>query len=954
MSARIRTGYSFRSAVGHLKEVISRIEECGWKHAPITDTASAFGWVKWNKLCAKAGLHPVFGVELGVSPAIHAKKPAIDRWTFIAKDNLRSINELIGLATSQFRYEPLLNVEQAMAAKNVFKIVGHRSQLENLKPQDDLFFPLAPSTARGQFKLAMEAGFQPIATSDNRCTREGDLAFYEVLCGRNASTQSYAQHILSDDEWKVATAWGKAWARVAIENREAVWSQSTASLRPATLLHPPKKQSLEAMCKAGAKRLGCDLKRPEYRERLKRELKLIADKNFEDYFYIIADMCQWARKRMIVGPARGSSCGSLVCYLLEITTVDPIPYGLIFERFIDVNRDDLPDIDIDFSDTKRQLVFDYMADKYGSDRVARLGTVAMYQPRSALQETRAALDVPPWKLNPVLEAIIERSSGDSRALQATEDTLNDTEAGRELLVEFPEMKMAMRMEGHPRHFSQHAAGIVLTETPVIDYIAVDSRTGATHCDKKDAEDLNLLKIDALGLTQLSVFEDALQMAGLPMHHLFSIPMNDPAALDVLNKLHFSGIFQFNGLAVQSVSSAVKIKDVEDIISITALARPGPLNTGGTNHWIKVKNGEPVTYPHKLFEPYLRNTLGVVAYQEQVMEIGRNIGDLSWGDVTALRKAMSKSLGKEYFDQFGDKWKARAIEKGVPEETATKVWDDLCAYGAWAFNRSHAVAYGLVSYYCCWMKAHYPLEFAAATLSHTDSVDTQIKILRELKAEGTDYIPADIELSTDRWTIGWKDGKKLLVGPLSTVKGIGPKLTEQIMSARKKGEPLPPRAEKLLTNPVTEIDSIWPITDRFKIVLPDPRTKNILSQPVPIVNVVSSKDRGEYEVMVFCSFVNIKPRDENEEMKVAQRGYKVKGPTKYLGLRLQDDTDVIFAKINRFDYETIGKAIVERGRPGKCLYAVKGTVPPDFRMIRVKQVRYIGDMENDNAPLDTSK
>lgn len=598
MSARIRTGYSFRNAVGHLPEVIARIQECGWKHAPITDTASTFGWVKWKKLCTKADLTPVFGVELGVSPNRNAKKPSVDRWTFIAQDRLRPISELVALATQQFRYEPLLSVEQALEAKGVFKIIGHRSQLENIPPgTDDLFFALSPSTARGQYRQAQELGFRMIACSDNRFTQEGDMAFYEVLCGRNASTQSYPQHILTDAEWKGATQWARDGHREALSNRERVFSGSTATFAPATLLHPKRPASLKTLCERGAKKLGCDLKRPEYAARLKKELDLIASKKFEDYFYIISDVCQWARERMIVGPARGSSCGSLVCYLLEITTVDPIPYGLIFERFIDVNRDDLPDIDIDFSDQKRNMVFDYMKEKYGAERVARLGTVAMYQPRSALNEVRAALDVPPWKVNPVLDSIIERSSGDSRALQATEDTLRDTEAGRELLAEFPEMLIATRMEGHPRHFSQHAAGIVLTETPVIDYVTVDSRTGATHCDKKDAEELNLLKIDALGLTQLSIFEDALEMAGLPMHHLETIPLDDPLAFDVLNKRQYSGVFQFNGLALQMVSTQVHVDTIEDIISITALGRPGPLNTGGTDHWIKVKNGAPITYPH---------------------------------------------------------------------------------------------------------------------------------------------------------------------------------------------------------------------------------------------------------------------------------------------------------------------------------------------------------------------
>lgn len=950
MSARIRTGFSFRNAVGHTPEVISRIQECGWRYAPITDTASAFGWVKWKKACAKAGLKPVFGIELAVSHSVTAKKPTYDKWTFIARDSLEPLSELLHTATKQFHYEPVLKIEQAHEAEGVFKIIGHRTPLEHLLPvlsDPDTFVALSPSLARGHYRALRDAGARFIACSDNRYPREKDRAFYEVLCGRSASTQSYPQALLTDTEWIEAIPWAREAAAEALNNREAVLSSSVAELRSATLLQPEKPAPLRKLCEEGAKRIGINLKDPVYKARLDRELTLIEEKRFEDYFFIIADVCTWARERMLVGPARGSSCGSLVCYLLGITTVDPIPYGLLFERFIDINRDDLPDIDIDFSDQKRHQVFDYLKEKYGAERVARLGTVTMYQPRSALNETRASLGIQPWELNPVLDSIIERSSGDARALQSTEDTFKDTEAGREFIAKYPEMMIATRFEGHPRHYSQHASGVVITQEPVTDYIPIDARTGSTHCDKRDAEDLNMLKIDALGLTQLSIFEDALELAGLPLHHLETLPLDDPAAFEVLNKGHFSGIFQFNGLAVQQITKQTVTTHIEHIISITALARPGPLNTGGTDKWVKIRTGQAsVSYPHPAFEPYLKNTLGVVAYQEQVMEIGRNIGDLSWGDVTALRKAMSKSLGAEFFNQYGDRWKEGAAKRGIPEEIRNKVWDDLCAYGSWAFNRSHAVAYGLVSYYCCWLKAHYPLAFAAATLTHTSNVDTQVKLLRELEAEGVSYIPADLRFSREKWTLGERDGKQVLVGPLTTVRGIGPKLLAQIVYAQRNNLDLPPRAAKLLAEPVTDIDSIWPITQRFAEIMPDPRTRNILTAPTRLIDAVADPERGEYSVLVLCTLAQIKPRDENEEMTVAKRnGRRTQGPTRYLNLRLQDDTDVVFAKIDRWRFEELGQPILERGRAGKALYAIKGSIPPDFRMIRISAVRYIGDMDS---------
>jgi DNA polymerase III alpha subunit len=951
---KVRTGYSFRSAAGKLEDVIDRLKEIGATHAPITDRASTFGFYRWKKLAEKAGLIPVFGVELAVTASINEKKPSVDHWTFIAQDSLAPINRLVEIATMQFRYQPLLTLEQAATFEGVSRITGHRPQLDWAgQAQRGLLEPihvaLGPSSPRGVVKAARAHGWKLVATSDNRFVRPENKGFYEVLTGRNAETQTYDQFIQDEQQWRESIAHhalSKLEVDQALANSRAILERHTATLQRAKLPHPERPDTLRNMCMAGAAKIGCDMTQKVYQDRLDRELTLIEQKGYEDYFYIVADVCQWARARMIVGPARGSSCGSLVCFLLGITTVDPIPHGLIFERFIDINRSDMPDIDIDFSDQQRYMVFEYINERYGSTVSARLGTVAMFQPRSALIEVGAALNLPKWKCDAVAESLIERSSGDSRAMHTLEDTLRTMPAGQVLLADHPEAIITTQFEGHPRHYSQHAAGVVIADRPITDFVAVDHRTGATMCDKKDAEDgYNLLKIDALGLTQLSVFEDCLEMAGLPRDHLEKLPLDDPAAFEVLNKAQWSGIFQFNGQALQSITKQFRVDKFDDIVSVTALGRPGPLASGGAHEWIKRRNGQnPVTFPHPIFQPYLGDTLGIVLYQEQVMEIGRNIGDLDWGQVTALRKAMSKSLGKEYFDQFGDPWKKGAIAKGVDPVAANKIWDDLCAYGAWSFNKSHSVAYGLISYWCCWLKAHFPFEFAAATLSHQDDPTRQIQILREMMMEGYDYVPVDPEISGSKWTVGAKDGKRVLVGPLSNVKGIGPKLMSQIIGDRNRGVRLSDRAQKLLANPETPIDSLWPIRDAFKRIMPDPLAKNIVTHPTPIIQIQNAPHDQEF--MVFCTLSKINPRDENEVVIVARRGYEVKdGMTTSLNLQLTDDTDTIFGKITRYDYKRIGQAIVDRGEVGKALYAMKGTVRGgnSFRMITINQIRYIGDI-----------
>jgi DNA polymerase III alpha subunit len=948
---RIRTGFSFRTAVGHLDDVISRIKEIGWNVAPISDRCSTFGFVEWTELAKNASLRPVYGVELAVVPELGQGRPIADMWTFFAKNNLRDLNELVALATSNPGKEPSLLYKQALSAKGLIKIAGERVLLGEIKKQPkDFFIGMSPSLPKVTYKRAKKLKMNFIATGDNYYPRENDKEFYRVALGWRSTTQTYPLHILSDDEWNEACwQFEEKDKKTAKMNRDWSFSKCKAELKKATLLVPEKAKTLRQMCEEAAPSLGVNLNNPVYSERLNRELALIDEKKFEDYFYIIADMIAYAKKRMIVGPARGSSCGSLVCFLLGITSIDPIPFDLIFERFIDTTRVDLPDIDIDFSDERRSLVFDYVEKKYGKDRVARLGTVMSFQPRSAMKQAGTVLKIPVWRVEKVLDGLVERSSGDSRALQALEDTLKDTEAGREMLKEFPEVLIAQGMEGHPSTAGQHAAGVVITNEPVMDYVAIDKRTNATMCSKYDAEKLNLLKIDALGLTQLSIFERTLELIGQkPVNgFLEQLPLDDIKAFDVLNSGNFSGVFQFTGLALQSLTKQIKVEHIEDMISITALARPGPMASGGANEWVKRRIGiSNVSYPHDLFRPYLEKTLGIVVYQEQVMEIGRNIGDLTWDDVTLLRKAMSKSLGKEYFDQFGNRWKSGAIKKGIPESILTRVWDDLCAYGSWAFNRSHSVAYGLVSYWSCWLKAHYPIEFAAATLDAEGDAQKQISLLRELASEGIEYVSVDPDHSTDKWTPVKKDNRSILVGPLTSIKGIGPVKVAEIIDARKNGTELKPGVAKALANAKTDIDSLSPIADTIKRLHPNLQEINIHSTATPIKEVQCGV-KGKVLIMAIAK--SIAPRDDNDAQKIAQRnGRKVWGHngTMALNMFLRDDTDEIFCKVHRDQFETIGRPIIEKGRAGKALYAIKGYVPDSFRMIWVERVKFLGFMDDE--------
>lgn len=917
---KIRSGYSFRKAYGNLKDVKSVLEG----RPAITDRASTFAH-------PKMGEGAILGIELCVVPDLSIKKPPKNYMTFVATESMEPIYWLAERATKQFYYEPKLTYEDIEeVAGSCITFLGRQPEMDkiNLK-MPDLYLDVGPSTSKGLLKT----GLPLVAASDNYMCYAEEREVYEVLCGREATSQTYPMHILSEEEWR------NCWPELGDEplvNGVKLAEKCTAVLKKAELVDPPKPKPLIEMCRDGAKRKGIDLNNEKYAARLKRELDLIAEKKFEDYFYLIADLCQFAKKHMFVGPARGSSCGSLVCYLLDITEVDPLPYDLIFERFIDINRKDLPDIDIDFSDDRRPMVEKYLEEKYGHDRVARLGTVSLYKPKSAIGEAAAGLKVPKWEVEQFKDSIIERSSGDARAMQAVLDTFNDTDVGKELLKKYPEMKICAEMEGHPRHSGQHAAGVVVTASPLIKHAARDARSNSLMLDKGDAEDLNLLKIDCLGLTQLSIFDDCLEMAGKERSWLQNYPMDDKGAFKILNDLKFTSIFQFQGFALQSLVQQVEVSRFDDIVSITALARPGPLHSGGATEWVERRNGKKkVTYDHPLMEGILGDTYGVTIYQEQIMRIAREIGGLSWEDVSTLRKAMSKSKGVEFFNKFKDQFVPGAVSRGMDQGLAEKVWDAMCHYGSWSFNKSHAVAYGLISYWCCVLKSQFPLEFAAAALRREADADKQIKLLRELANEGIKYSPIDPENSTEKWEVA----NNSLIGPLTGVKGIGPKMALAILEKRKEGKELPKRAQTLLEDPKTPYDTLYPIKLKWPGLYKVPGPYR-LQEPLNDIDTITADKGGFFRVVGVIKELNL--RDHNETGSVAKRGYEMKGPTKFLNLVIQDDSSSIIAQVDRFKYPVFGKQIVELGEGQVWLF--KGQVKKGWRRIRLSGAKHVGKLE----------
>jgi DNA-directed DNA polymerase III PolC len=666
---------------------------------------------------------------------------------------------------------------------------------------------------------------------------------------------------------------------------------------------------------------------------MEREMELIHEKEFESYFLVVSDLVVWAKQRMLVGPARGSSAGSLVCYLLRITEVDPLVHELLFERFIDVNRNDLPDIDIDFNDQKREQCFSYLVEKYGRDNVARIGNINTLKPRSVMAEVGKKMGVPANATFAIRNVLIEYSSGDSRYGKGLEDTMTTTQPGRNFMEKYPEAAVMGEVEGTAWHTGVHAAGVLVSNEPVIEYCTV--RDGVAQLDKPDVEYLNLLKIDALGLRTLGVIEDT---GCITTEQLYALTLDDPEVFKIFNDAKFSGIFQFEGAAQRRVSIQVPIEEFKQIDHVTALARPGPLGGGGTNSYIKRNNRtEEVDLIHPLAAPYIKDTHGVMLYQEQIMFIGRNLGELSWKEVTLMRKAMSGRKGEEFFDQLRQSFMAGATKNGMPEEDAARLWKSMVTFGAWGMNRSHTVSYAIISYWCAYMKRYHAMEYAAACLRNAKDDEQVVEILRELSDEGVGFVPFDPVLSERNWCA--KDGK--LVGGFTNLVGIGPAKAELYVQKRASEGLTEADLAKLKTFPVKNND-LRPAHTLWGRAYEDPSVYNVAGR------IKEFADLEDFEnAVVICKVIRKERRDENETVRLARRGGERKeGQTQFLDVFVVDDSvsKPIVMRIKAKHWNAFGERLADRAIDGQDWFLVRGKWLQQFSMLTVEKIKCLTNPE----------
>lgn len=563
-------------------------------------------------------------------------------------------------------------------------------------------------------------------------------------------------------------------------------------------------------------------KRPQYvrdwyAERTKYEMGIILEKDFADYFLMVSDAIRYGKDNGVAfGPGRGSVAASVVAWLTRITEIDPHRHqDMLFERFIDISRADPPDIDIDCSDEDRWKIKEYLADKYGAECVGQIANFVRYRGKNSLKDVALVYNIPIAAKEIVSNLVIERSGGDSRfdsTLEDTFDTFPNAQAVREA---YPKIGKATMLEGDVRGMSVHAAGLVVSGTPLTDICAVYERDGVRciSIDKYGCEYADILKLDFLGLTTMGMIARCLELAGLTLDDLYAIDIEDKETIDVFRRGDVTGVFQFEGRATRIVNRDVDPAHFNHIADINALSRPGPLFSGQTAEYVDVRHGRrKPSRLHPLVDEITARTYGQIIYQEQILRILREIGGFDWIHVGYIRRVISKKLGEAAFQVSYEDFASGAERlHGIKRELSDKIWRRLVTSGTYSFNIAHAISYSTLAFWTAYLKTHHPLPFYAASLAKASEKEAQFKLMKDALSHGIRVVPPILNASRKTWhsvpslgiVAGWQQipnigektadnidimrwgvdgigGRKFTSwGDLEKIPGIGPKTVQSM-------------------------------------------------------------------------------------------------------------------------------------------------------------------------------
>jgi len=831
------TEYSLLDGAARIPDLVAAAAAQGAQALAITDHGAMFGVIDFYTTCREAGIKPILGCEVYVAPRTrHDRQAGVDdklhHLVLLAKDETgyRNLMRLVSIGyTEGFYYKPRVDKEilnryrrglvalsaclagevpasalregeegAAAAAAAYREIFGPDFYLElqdhGLADQRQVNRILVNVARRLEIPL--------VATNDVHYIRAQEAEIQDILlCIQTGKTLNDSQRMrFGSNEFylkspeQMAQLFGEV--PEALANTVAIAEQCAVDL-DFDGVHLPEydvppgydvDSYLRELCYQGAVRRYGEITE-EIARRLDYELSIIAQTGFSGYFLIVWDFIRYAREKgVLVGPGRGSAAGSLVAYSLGITNLDPLPYGLLFERFLNPERVSMPDIDIDFCFERRGEVIDYVFGKYGRDRVAQIITFGTMAARAAVRDVGRALGMTYGEVDRVAKLIpAELGMTIDKALQTPD--LASLYAQDEQVKKL--LDTARALEGMPRHASIHAAGVVISRETLTNYLPLYRTTDgvvATQFPKETVEKLGLLKMDFLGLRTLTVIGDAVRMIrenrgiSLDMDHL---PLDDPATYELLCKGETAGVFQLESSGMRAILRDLRPEVFEDIIALVALYRPGPLGSGMVEDFIARKHGaKEVEYLHPMLEPILKDTYGVILYQEQVMRIASVMSGFTLGQADLLRRAMGKKK-PEIIAGLRSQFVEGAEKNGVQPEVAQKVFELIEYFAGYGFNKSHSAAYALIAYQTAYLKANYAPEYMAALLTSVkDNADKVGLYVEECRRMGLDVLPPDVNESRVDFTIA---GGKIRFG-LAAVKNVGEGTVQAIIEARDREGP----------------------------------------------------------------------------------------------------------------------------------------------------------------------
>ena len=840
------TEYSLLDGANKVDKLFERIKSLKQPAVAMTDHGNMFGAVEFYREAMSHGVKPIIGCEIYVAPTSRFEKKGVDKGPkeynnhlillAMNKEGYRNLCKLVSLGYMEgFYYKPRIDkellkelngglialsaclqgeVSQALSGGNIERAkAAAESYLSMFNDRyyieiQDNKLPEQEKVNKLLVELAKDLSIPVVATNDCHYGERADYHAHDVLlCVQTGKTISEDNRLkLETDELYVKSAEemkrGFDYCPEAVERTLEIADRCNLEMEFGKYhfptFAPPKEISLEdyldELARSGLEerlhRVTDAATRKAYEDRLNYELDVIKRMQFPGYFLVVADFINYAKRNGIpVGPGRGSSAGSLVAYALKITDLDPIRHVLLFERFLNPERRSMPDIDVDFCIRGRAQVIQYVKDKYGADRVAQIATFGTLKAKAAIRDVGRALGFSFAETDAIAKLIPAPKQGFDYPLT---ESIKMEPRLQELIKTDPRIKTlidhALRLEGLVRHASTHAAGVVLSNLPLVDHLPlfVDKEGGiVTQFDMSCVEKIGLVKFDFLGLKTLTLLHDCVKLIQMTQGvkvDLGHLPLDDKKTYQLLCNGNTTGVFQLESTGIREMTVKIRPNCFEDLVAILALYRPGPLDSGMAEEYIKRKNGrEKNKYLHPLSEPILKDTYGVIVYQEQVMQIAQVLGGYSMGDADILRRAMGKKDPEEMAAQR-ERFVEGAKKKKIDPQKATEIFDQMETFARYGFNKSHSAAYALVSYQTAYLKTHYPVEFMAALMTwEMGDTDKVIKNLAECREKGIEVLAPDVNESRSDFT---PVGGKIRFG-LTAVKNVGEKAVEVILESREK-------------------------------------------------------------------------------------------------------------------------------------------------------------------------